>query len=224
MSQPCRLPDDNVAITVFEDEVLEFVWEREEEAGAVFFEEVFERLGHRERLESMERAGLFKLSTGGSVQLSDAGRARARDIIRRHRLAERLFMDVLDIKDYEDDACHIEHNLSREAEEAICTLLGHPPRCPHDKPIPPGNCCAVFTRKVKPLATSLKEMEVGSEGRVVFINVPAMDRLANMGLVPGAVIRLVQKRPSFVIEIEETSLALDEDIATGIFLKQIRQA
>jgi len=219
MSKGCSIPDADANRSMFEDEALEAIWELEEESGEAQFEELFKRIGDREGLKLMLDSGLLTMR-GGIVEFTELGRARARDIIRRHRLAERLFADVLDIKDYEDDACRLEHALSREAEEAICTLLGHPPRCPHDKEIPRGECCAVFTRKVKPLAQSLREMEVGKDARVLFINVPAMDRLANMGLVPGAVIKLIQKKPSYVIEIDQTTLALDEDITKGIYIKQ----
>ena len=219
MSKPCKLSDHSSDESLFEDEALEAIWELQEKNGSASFNDLLNLLGHRNRLEKMQEAGLFRLS-GDLITLSEEGHARARDIIRRHRLAERLFADVLDIADYEDDACRLEHALSSEAEDAICTLLGHPPRCPHGKEIPRGECCAVFTRKVKPLAINLKEMEVGKEGRVLFINVPAMDRLANMGLVPGAIIRLHQKKPSYVLEIDQTTLALDEDIARGIYIKQ----
>ena len=219
MSKPCKLSNAGAGQSIFEDEVLEEIWEIEEEKGAVPLEDLFSRVGHRERIKRLEERALFTVS-GGNVVLTEPGRARARDIIRRHRLAERLFMDVLDIHDFEEDACRLEHALTQEAEEAICTLLGHPPRCPHDKEIPRGECCAVYTRKVKPLAMSLKEMEVGKDGKVLFINVPAMDRLANMGLIPGATLRLIQKKPSYVVEIDQTTLALDEDLAKGIIIKQ----
>ncbi len=219
MSKPCKLTDHSTGESLFMDEALEAIWELQEKSGTASFNDLINMMGHHSRLERMQKTGLFSLS-GDAITLSEQGHARARDIIRRHRLAERLFADVLDIADYEDDACRLEHALSREAEEAICTLLGHPPRCPHDKEIPRGECCAVFTRKIKPLALNLREMEVGKEGRVLFINVPAMDRLANMGLVPGAIVRLHQKKPSYVVEVDQTTLALDEDIAQGIYVKQ----
>lgn len=69
----------------------------------------------------------------------------------------------------------------------------------------------------------LKELEVGSKGRIVFI-VPSddtrLDRLASMGIIPGSIIRLRQKRPSYVLEIDETSLALDSLIAEEIYVKE----
>jgi putative ABC transport system ATP-binding protein len=79
------------------------------------------------------------------VQLTGRGRQRAADIIRRHRLAERLFTDSLALDsetEIEQQACKFEHILSPEATDKICTFLGHPKTCPHGAPIPPGQCCA----------------------------------------------------------------------------------
>jgi len=88
------------------------------------------------------------VSTGdGSmiVELTARGRQRAADIIRRHRLAERLFTDSLALDsetEIEQQACKFEHILSPEATDKICSFLGHPRTCPHGAPIPPGACCA----------------------------------------------------------------------------------
>jgi len=78
------------------------------------------------------------------VELTSRGRQRAADIIRRHRLAERLFTDSLALDsetEIEQQACKFEHILSPEATDKICRFLGHPLTCPHGAPIPPGPCC-----------------------------------------------------------------------------------
>ena len=79
----------------------------------------------------------------GEVQLTTAGSQRARDVVRRHRLAERLFKDTFSVDDSEarNQACRFEHIISPELDERICTFLGHPKTCPHGNPIPPGDCC-----------------------------------------------------------------------------------
>ncbi len=95
--------------------------------------------------DALKPAGV---STGdGSliVQLTARGFKRAADIIRRHRLAERLFTDSLAMDsetEIEQQACKFEHILSPEATDKICTFLNHPRTCPHGSPIPPGPCCA----------------------------------------------------------------------------------
>jgi putative ABC transport system ATP-binding protein len=78
------------------------------------------------------------------VEMTMRGRQRAADIIRRHRLAERLFTDSLALdseSEIEQQACKFEHILSPEATDKICSFLGHPRTCPHGAPIPPGPCC-----------------------------------------------------------------------------------
>ncbi len=78
------------------------------------------------------------------VELTPRGRERAGSIIRRHRLAERLFTDSLAMDsetEIEQQACKFEHILSPEATDKICTFLGHPRTCPHGALIPPGPCC-----------------------------------------------------------------------------------
>ena len=94
--------------------------------------------------DALKPAGV---STGdGSliVELTSRGRKRAADIIRRHRLAERLFTDSLALDsetEIEQQACKFEHILSPEATDKICTFLGHPRTCPHGALIPRGDCC-----------------------------------------------------------------------------------
>jgi putative ABC transport system ATP-binding protein len=79
----------------------------------------------------------------GEVRLTEYGSRRARDVVRRHRLAERLFKDTFSIDDSEahTQACKFEHIISRELDQRICTFLGHPKTCPHGNPIPAGDCC-----------------------------------------------------------------------------------
>jgi putative ABC transport system ATP-binding protein len=91
------------------------------------------------------------------VELTPRGRQRAADIIRRHRLAERLFTDSLAMDsetEIEQQACKFEHILSAEATDKICTFLGHPRTCPHGSQIPPGPCCGKQAEPARaPVAT-----------------------------------------------------------------------
>jgi putative ABC transport system ATP-binding protein len=83
------------------------------------------------------------VTNNGEAQLTTAGSRRARDVVRRHRLAERLFKDTFSVEDSEahTQACKFEHIISPELDARICTFLGHPKTCPHGNPIPPGDCC-----------------------------------------------------------------------------------
>jgi len=124
------------------DEVLEQLWAAREQS---FHEEPehFTPTQHRQVCTLMARIGLVELR-GSQVAFTPRGEERARSVIRRHRLAERLFMDVLAIRDegsIEKNACTFEHILSPEVTDRICTFLGHPRTCPHGSPIPEGDCC-----------------------------------------------------------------------------------
>src|SRR5580698_6158195 len=124
------------------DEVLEQLWMVRERT---FHEEPehFSATQQRKLATQMARIGLVELR-GGEVAFTPKGEERARSVIRRHRLAERLFMDVLAIRDessIEKNACTFEHILSPEVTDRICTFLGHPRTCPHGSPIPEGDCC-----------------------------------------------------------------------------------
>jgi putative ABC transport system ATP-binding protein len=126
------------------DEVLEHLWMDNEEFNPhgepahTFTPNQLKRL-HRIMIDM----GLL-WRDAGQIAYTAAGEARARSVIRRHRLSERLFMDTLKMRDevqLEETACTFEHILSPEATERICTYLGHPTTCPHGSPIPPGECC-----------------------------------------------------------------------------------
>ncbi len=124
------------------DEVLEQLWAARE---GDFHEEPehFTAAQHRKVCNMMARIGLVEMR-GGQASFTPRGEQRARSVIRRHRLAERLFMDVLAIRDessIEKNACTFEHILSPEVTDRICTFLGHPRTCPHGSPIPEGDCC-----------------------------------------------------------------------------------
>ena len=94
--------------------------------------------------DALKPAGVSKGDGSLIVELTARGHKRAADIIRRHRLAERLFTDSLAMDsetEIEQQACKFEHILSSEATDKICSFLGHPRTCPHGSPIPPGPCC-----------------------------------------------------------------------------------
>jgi DtxR family Mn-dependent transcriptional regulator len=204
--------------SMFEDEALEAIWELAED-GEVNFTDLIKEIGNEKEILEMQKDGLIIIRED-KVQFTEIGRDRARDITRRHLLAERLFADVLALNEYEEDACRFEHAISPGVEEAICTFLGHPPTCPHGRAIPKGNCCRLYTREVKPLVQPLTDLEVGVTAKVVFITTPAMEKLTAIGLVPGGTVKLQQKKPSYVVGIDETTIAIDEEIAKRIYVKR----
>ncbi|HID96348.1 MAG TPA: DtxR family transcriptional regulator [Candidatus Latescibacteria bacterium] len=208
------------------DELLELLWILREEGEDRLTEvlQAAEAANAEETLRNMAREGLINLRSD-RVILRQEGKKRAEEIVRRHRLAERLLWEVLELEQryIHPEACRFEHILSPEVTESICTLLGHPHICPHGKPIPRGECCTKFKTEVKPLVVRLIDLEAGEEGTITFI-VPRshsrLDRLLALGITPGSVVKLHQKRPSYVIQVGETELAVDDEIAHDIYVKR----
>lgn len=209
------------------DEALELLWLLEEEGRPEL--ERFRLNSDDPDFDSLLRAltdeGLATVEAG-NARFTVRGRTLSRGLIRRHRLAERLFTEVFDLKNdqVESDACKMEHILSEELTDSVCTFLGHPPTCPHGKPIPKGECCKKYRVEISPVVTRLSAFDVGAKGRIVFI-VPSeaarLNRLGSIGIAAGSTFKLIQRTPSYVIQVDETTVALDPDIAKEIFVKKI---
>jgi DtxR family Mn-dependent transcriptional regulator len=211
------------------EELLELVWELAEE-GIHDTERVCESAPQRaqeeqprEILNELVSRSLVRLD-GSYLRLTRQGEEAARSIVRRHRLAERLLHDVLAVDDstMANAACRFEHVLSAEVTDSICTLLGHPPTCPHGQPIPPGPCCGIFKTEVQPIVHRLRELGIGQSGTISLLGTQRrgrLERLGALGLVPGVRLRLIQKRPAYVIQVGETEVAIDDDVASEIYVR-----
>jgi DtxR family Mn-dependent transcriptional regulator len=218
------------AIPVEEDrieELLELIWTLREEGVS----DLDQLLGTAQDIEAryilrlMIKDDLFQVE-GNRMVLKELGEEKAREIIRRHRLTERLLSEIFEMseQEVEEEACKLEHILSPGVTDSVCTFLGHPPTCIHGKPIPRGECCTKFKKEMKPLVIPLEEMGLGEEGRIVFIAPKShqrLDRLSTLGIVPGSIVRMHQKNPSHVLQIGETFLALDRDIVKDIYVKKV---
>jgi DtxR family Mn-dependent transcriptional regulator len=195
------------------DECLERLWHgRELGSGAGA-----DRLSD-DCIRTLSVEGLVDVGADGQVRFSPEGERRARQLVRSHRLAERLVQDVLG-QSAEPSACEFEHLLGTEVVDAICTLLGHPRECPHGYPIPPGECCErsarVVHRQVRPLA----ELDIGASGRIAWVYASSdaqLHALDSLQLRPGALVTLHQRRPTFVIECEGAHVALDDALAHAV--------
>lgn len=123
------------------------------------------------------------------------------------------------------DGCVENEVLTDAVADSVCAFLGHPRHCPHGQPIPPGTCCSGGSRRVEPLVQPLGQLKPGDEARIVHLasrHPDQLTRLSNLGVVPGAVIRLRQRRPAAVIAIGETQLAIDPEITELIYVRRLR--
>ena len=155
--------------------------------------------------------------------LTPAGREAARNVVRRHRLAECLLVDVLAVsKDQmEQDACRFEHILREGLDEKVCALLGHPAQCPHGKDIPPGDCCREAKGPIREVSP-LSEGKVHDEGAVAYLNTRDerdVQKLMALGVLPGVHIRLLRRFPSFVFQVAYSQFTVDRELADKITVR-----
>ena len=158
------------------------------------------------------------------VNLTEQGQNEARSCIRRHRLAERLLVDILDCKTklMRETSCKFEHLLHKGLDESICTLLGHPKICPHGKPIPGGGCCKDTKRMPKKLIMQLSELEVNKKAQISYLqtqNREMLQKIIAMGALPHTEITLMQKFPSYVFKIGKSQFAIDKELASHIYVR-----
>lgn len=207
------------------DELLEALW-TEEEKGSTRREDL-RRVIHvpltDELLDELKSGGLVEERADGSLVFTVPGRQRARDVIRRHRLAERLVHDILSLPmdEIEANACEYEHVVAPGITESICTLLGHPAQCPHGRPIPEGACCREARKSLESVLVPASEMYIGEVARIAYINTKnysRLQKLTSFGISPGVRVKLHQRRPAFVLECEHTQLALEESLAREVFV------
>lgn len=206
------------------EEILETLWVHTEEAKQGSMDVGIAK--GEPAVDELWKSGYVKL-VDGKINLTEKGRVGGEDVVRRHRLAERLFADVLDIKKklVHPISCQFEHLLHDGIEENICVLLGHPTTCPHGKPIPEGECCRRSQEKIDRVISSLAELKVSQKGKVAYIHTrdrKKLEKIMAMGVLPGMVVTLIQRFPSYVFQIGQSQFAIDKDLAESIFVRITR--
>jgi DtxR family Mn-dependent transcriptional regulator len=203
------------------DEYLEQLWYMKENQKDSMdeFKKIMDENFNEEVFNELQSENLIILhGTDKKVYLTEKGEINARQIIRAHRIAERLVSDVLG-GEFETVACEFEHIVNPEIVDSICTLLGHPNECPHGRPIPEGECCRRLDKTALTSVISLTELEIGHSARVAYVqckNDQQLHRIDGLQIRPGMNIKLHQKYPTFVIECEGASIALGTEIASNI--------
>jgi DtxR family Mn-dependent transcriptional regulator len=207
------------------EEILEAIWtcrERGETSIEACLQAAHAEV-NREMVQQMAADGLVEVS-GDEVRFTDQGERTAAEVIRRHRLAERLFTDVLglSVDKAEKAACSFEHSgVVPEITDGLCTLLGHPRDCPHGRSIPPGECCREGRTEVASALMPLAEVPFGRGGRVAYVRPQHHDRLhmlLSMGIAPGAGLRVHQRTPVLVVEVEQSEFAMDREVAEDVYV------
>lgn len=216
---------------------LRTIYELEEEGIVPLRARIAERLAHSgptvsQTVSRMERDGLLALAGDRHLELSVKGRQRAVRVMRKHRLAERLLVDVLGLEwEYvHEEACRWEHVVSERVERKILKILGEHRESPYGNPIPgldelgePLN--EEFRRGVINLvelvATGAGVATVRRIGEHAQVDPEALHLLVLAGLMPGQRV-LLRREGSWIVVVREgaeeaTGVSLPEDVAAHVF-------
>ncbi|BCS53158.1 metal-dependent transcriptional regulator [Geobacter sp. SVR] len=207
------------------EEILEALWIAVEEEGAAFLDPEKSGIAIQDPAYAELTGHTLVEIRQGMVYFRPEGKEEGRMTIRRHRLAERLMMDVLNIRGEDGDykACQFEHLLNEGVDTKVCTMLNHPVTCPHGKPIPPGECCAAARAQGDLGVVPLTEFKAGQEGEIAYIQTEdnkKMQKLMAMGVLPGNKIALVQSFPSYIFRVGFSEFAIDTNLAKEIFVRK----
>ncbi|MGQ9629594.1 MAG: metal-dependent transcriptional regulator [bacterium] len=206
------------------EEILETLWIATEEEGKPSVSlDGLEVGGDDPSLQNLIELGFISLENG-EVRLGEAGRKEAEDTVRRHRLAERLLVDVLDVRGelIDESACKFEHLLHKGIDDKICTLLGHPRICPHGKPIPLGRCCVEARESGEKLVSPLTGLRPGQTGKIAYLHAgdsKSIQKFIAMGILPGTPIALIRRFPSYIFQVGYSQFAVDEEMARNIYVR-----
>ena len=209
------------------EQYLETILELEESGVVPMRARLVERLGVSapavsETVKRLEREGYLTLDDERVMHLTDTGRAYATSMLRRHRLAELLLIDVLKVpwSQVHEEACRLEHAISDNLEAHLITLLGDPGLCPHGNPIP-GSANATDPGPLQPLST------VG-EGRSCVVrridenlqtDIGHMRELESARLLPGQELVVTRSETGdLVLRVDGTDVTLERAVAANVYV------
>ncbi len=209
------------------EQYLETIYELEESGIPPMRARLVERLGVSapsvsETVARLEREGHVTLDGTRVIHLTSSGQQLATAIMRRHRLAERLLVDVLGVPWHQvhEEAGRLEHAISANLEAHLISLLDDPATCPHGNPIP-GSANAVDVGPTVPLA----DVRPGGTAVVRRIDEELENRadymllLERSGLVPDATVEMVGPEPGGVALRTATGrAALPAHVAAKVFV------
>lgn len=207
-------------------EYLEAIYEMEEEGGRLAQARIAKRLGVSaaavsEQVRRLVRAGLVSVADR-EVTLTEQGRDVATPLVRRHRLAERLLVDILEVPWHRahEEAHAWEHVISPEVEERILTKTGAT-TCPHGNPIP-----GLTPPYERSKLVTLAQLKVGERGRLSLLTEDVelvTDVLAyfeQKKLMPGAMVEVMGIGPdgTLTLQVDGLGSSLGSNLADNLWM------
>jgi DtxR family transcriptional regulator, Mn-dependent transcriptional regulator len=152
------------------------------------------------------------------IMLTEAGKAMSLALVRRHRLSERLLTDMIGLPwdKVHDVACKLEHIITDDLEQNLFDALGRPDTCPHGHPVDPSEA---------PAQAVLFDIAVGDTVEAVMVAEESpefLQYLSQIGLVPGAQVKVVSRAPFgdvITIECAGSTSTIGKDVAGRIWVK-----
>ena len=210
---------------------LKTVYELEEDGVPPLRARIVERLDHSgptvsQTVARMERDGLIRVAEDRSLELTEEGRRRATDVMRKHRLAERLLLDVvgLDRRLVHDEACRWEHVMSEQVEDRLEHLLDDATTDPFGNPVPlraaghpaPASEELSADRAVRAGLTTATVRRVGEP---VQADVALLADVEDACIRPGAEVSVTDERGGVRLQVaDQASVLLPADVARHVFL------
>jgi DtxR family Mn-dependent transcriptional regulator len=219
---------EEIIVSSEAEEYLEAIYRLEEKTGFARTMELARKLkvvpgSVTNTVEGLERRGLVIHEPYKGVKLTEKGRKIALDVLRRHRLAERLLTDILhlDWSKAHDAACKLEHAIEPNIIKPLEKTLGHPKTCPHGNPIPTA-CGGIIEEESVPLV-NLSPKESGIIVKIIEEKAEVLQYLATLGLSLGVCVE-VEKKTFFggpiSIGVGEASYTMDYDVASIINVRR----
>lgn len=217
-------------VSAIVEEYLEAIYKLQERNGAARTSDLVNMLHVvagtvTNTVERLEKWGYVTHEPYRGVKLTERGRRLALEVIRKHRLSERLLTDILHMKwdKVHEAACKLEHGITDEILKPLEKALKHPKTCPHGNPIPT-KCGGIIEEESQSLS-DLKEAEQGIIMKIINEESELLRYLENLGLVPGASVTILEKVPfdgPITIKVKAFAHSISRTVASIIQVKRIK--
>ena len=216
---------------------LRTIYDLEEEGIVPLRARIAERLDQSgptvsQTVARMERDGLLRVAGDRHLELTERGRSLAVAVMRKHRLAERLLVDVIGMPwdQVHEEACRWEHVMSENVERRLLAVLEYPTTSPYGNPIPGLDLLGVEVPSADDGATRIADLPAGDTVAVIVrrlsehaqSDVGLISHLREAGVVPNARVTVTNVAGTITINTPgHEGLELSADMAHSVFVEKV---
>jgi DtxR family transcriptional regulator, Mn-dependent transcriptional regulator len=220
MGRYIKLGEPNLFVSLQnKQDYLRYIYElQSREGGGVRTTDIASSLGVSkpsvsEMVRKLKSEGLVESTPYSSIALTEKGVVEARKVLRRHRLLEVFFSNILGMNAFHKEAHESEHALSDEAEKKLERLLKHPKKCPDGDEIPR------IGAKVLPLASAPNAKKL----RVLFSTLEKgeLSQIKAMGIIHGENVKIAKKMQGgpLILQVKGSDIAISKELSSKIFVE-----